>query len=508
MALACVGCGSGGPAPPFRVGAFHTVLQDDDLALYNPAALSDFIAKLRYLGVDVLRVSAEWKLEVPDPNAARPPAGFDASDPHAYDGSPSMQALDRAVRAASGAGIAVIIDPAFSAPRWATSNGKATGGGDHWYNWQISIPELVRWEAMLAQRYSGHYTPSGASSPLPRVRFFTLWNEPNQSGFLGPQWSGGVPVSADWYRQLLRAAYPAIKRASPSAQILIGNTSSTGGDPQAGNGGVPPVQFIERMACVNAQLRPLNTDGCRGFTTLPADGYAQHPYERDAPPWVADPGRGFAEMGDLPILQRLLDRLVALHRLAPGGRQIWLTEQGYGSNDELPGSPWNDAQQAQLNAVSEYLAWRDHVASFSQFLLRDTGIAQTQQLRARTGNPRALVSGTWTTGLEMEDGAPKPALAMFRTPIVVRALSGGAVEVWARIRPARRPTSVVVQLSTGGAWTDVSHALTDANGIFDLRVGVSRGRAVAIRFRWRDSSGNWETSPWTVPSQIPLPPPG
>ena len=498
--LACVGCGSTATAPVERGPVVHTVLQDDDLALFTPSRLHGFISELRYLGVDELRVSAEWKLEAPDPGGASPPPGFEAGSPRSYDHSSAMQDLDRAVRAASAAGIGVIIDPAFSAPRWATRNGVPTGHGtDPWFNWHIDVGDLVTWETMLARRYSGHYTPAGASSPLPLVKTFTLWNEPNQSGFLGPQYSHGRPVSPDWYRSVLRAAYPAIKRVSPSAQILIGNTSSTGADPQAGNGGVPPLQFIERMACVTARLRPLRIPGCRGFTTLPADGYAQHPYERAAPPWVAQRGPGFAEMGDLPQLRRLLNRLVAMHRLAPGARSVWLTEQGYGSDGELAGTPWSDAQQAQLNADSEYLAWRNNVVSFAQFLLRDTLIAETSELRRRTGNPQASLSGTWTTGLELENGTPKPALAMFRAPVVARVLNSGRVEVWGRARPMHEPTAIQIQVLTGAKWRTVARTQSDRNGIFDARITTAAG---AIRFLWRDSSGVWHSSPNTTPALL------
>ncbi len=62
-------------------------------------------------------------------------------------------------------------------------------------------------------------------------------------------------------------------------------------------------------------------------------------------------------------------------------------------------------------------------------------------------------------GLEREDGAPKPALAMFRPPVVARILvardpapswlaSSPAgeptelIEVWGRIRPAAEPAPI------------------------------------------------------------------
>ena len=99
-----------------------------------------------------------------------------------------------------------------------------------------------------------------------------------------------------------------------------------------------------------------------------------------AGPWATStPAEaGWAQMGDVPALQALLDRLVALHRLAPGAENLWLTEQGYESNAELAEMPWSEPQQAQLDADSEYLAWRDpQVTSFSQFLLRDTRSGET-----------------------------------------------------------------------------------------------------------------------------------
>jgi hypothetical protein len=522
-AMAVLGLGSTAHATARQ---FHTVLEDDELSLFSPSELPQFMRTLRWLGVDELRISAEWKLEAPSPYAAKPPMGVDLGDPRTYDGSSAIQNLDRAVRAAARAGLGVIVDPAFSAPLWATSDRRPRKvTGDPWFNTNIDVRELAQWEGMLAERYSGRYTPTGASSPLPRVSTFTLWNEPNQVPFLEPQWRDGVPVSADWYRSMLRLAYPAIERASPGTTVLIGNTSSTGGSAAVGNTGVPPLAFIRRLACVDAALQPITTGSCADFHTLPGDGWAQHPYERDAPPWVpsgaADPDG--AEMGDLPALQALLNRLVAMHRFAPGVATIWLTEQGYESNGQLSDMPWTEAQQADLNAVSEYLAWRDpQVASFSQFLLRDSLTSETLALRARTGDPQAFLSGTWTTGLERENGTPKPALAMFRSPVVARILvaeaplaswltsspagaPSGLIEVWGHVRPATSPTPVRIEVQDGGSDTfrTAASVLTDQNGIFDTDIAIAAGAPAQVRFRW-SMAGAVQTSLTFVPISFPV----
>lgn len=523
FALSLVACLAPAAAPAAG-RSLHTVVQDDGLTLFSPRSLPRTMATLRWLGVDYVRLSAEWKLEAPEPNAPRTPHGFAAgsplaTDPAAYD-SPGMQALDRAVRAASAAGLDVMVDPAFSAPLWAThSQPPSAASGDPWYTTDIDVRQLVDWETMLARRYSGAYTPPGASSPLPRVAAFTLWNEPNGSGFLEPQWSAGTPVSADWYRQLADLAYPAIKAASPEATVLIGNTSDAGGDAESGRGGVPPLAWIRRLACVDEQLQPMTTGSCAHFQMIPADGYAHHPYERTAPPWVASGASqtGWAQMGDLSTLQSLLDRLVAMHRLAPGAASLWLTEQGYESDGQLRERPWNEQQQAQMNADSEFLAWSDpQVASFSQFLLRDTLIAETLALRQRTGDPRAELRGTWTTGLEREDGTAKPALAMFRSPIVAKVVSvtrrvctapagkqRGSItnvrliSVWGRARPARTATSIRVQeRASGGSFVTARTTTSDSNGIFSAQLAVPPG--VPVRFQWLQS-GSWQSSPPVTP---------
>jgi hypothetical protein len=502
----------------------HTVLEDDTLSLFSPKDLSLFIQQLQWLGVDQLRISAEWKLQAPGPDSPTPPAdGFRPADPGSYTSS-GMHLLDTAIRAAAANHIGVIVDPAFSAPLWATTNKRAAQThADPWYNDNIDVAQAAAWEQMLARRYSGRFTPAGDSAPLPRVDTFTLWNEPNGSGYLQPQWRRGIAASADWYRRLVDAAYPAIKRVAPSAMVLIGNTSDAGADAQASYGGVPPLAFIRRLACVDARLKPIEDGACAHFHAVPGDGYAHHPYERAAPPWVRSTStqRDWAQMGDLPKLQALLDKLVAMRRLAPGANSVWLTEQGYESNAELPEKPWTEAQQAQLNAASEYLAWRDgRVVAFSQFLLRDTRTGETLRTRWLTATPRSQLFGTWTSGLVREDAVPKPALWMFRAPIVARILStarvpatvtglGGIMlgaptrllEVWGRARPVTKPTAVEIEVN--GASNSVQPAITDTNGIFDVQMRVPAAAPVSLGFRWREGDGSWQASPITQPASIP-----
>ena len=66
----------------------------------------------------------------------------------------------------------------------------------------------------LGTRYSGHYKPPGSTTALPRVSYWSVWNEPNQPGWLSPQWrssrSGPAMEGPVLYRAYANAAFRAL----------------------------------------------------------------------------------------------------------------------------------------------------------------------------------------------------------------------------------------------------------------------------------------------------------
>jgi len=58
-----------------------------------------------------------------------------------------------------------------------------------------------------------------------QVDRYLLWNEPNQKGWLQPQWEKQgrtwVPVAPHTYRKLVLAAEPAVHAADPGAEVVI-----------------------------------------------------------------------------------------------------------------------------------------------------------------------------------------------------------------------------------------------------------------------------------------------
>lgn len=448
----------------------ETVVQDDAIFLHTPPEkIAEALARTKALGVERIRVTAGWSVIAPNPDAAQRPE-FDDTDPAAYPVGNWMN-LDRIVRMANDAGIKVMIDIAFWAPRWAT---KSPASETIRLRTEIDPVLYARFATAVARRYSGTWAPAplppgqpapqpepspdgdllsklfGGSKqqapppppapvqapvpePLPAVDIFTIWNEPNHPGFAQPIWKKEngrlVPRAADVYRAMVRRAYPAIKAAAPGSRVLIGATSSAGAT-ETGRSGVTPLRFIRRFACVNGRWRPIRTGACAGFTTIPGDGWSHHPYSL----WTT-PDQLPIDSDKLPVAntRRLLDsldRLVRMGRLAPENRYLYLTEYGYETSPPDPNVPFGPERQAQLLSWAEFIATRDsRVRMWPNFQLIDRP--------GGPAGPRLRPFGDWQTGLYFEDWSPKPAAATYRTPTFAGCVRRGGrtrVLVWGRIR--------------------------------------------------------------------------
>src|SRR5450759_2010315 len=95
-------------------------------------------------------------------------------------------------------------------PGWALKAGYTCGAVA-----QNKFPDLGRFLTDLVARYS---------APSFNVKYYELWSEPEVSGFLGC-WGDPSDLTyygGGYYGEMLKMAYPAIKAASPSAQVLFG----------------------------------------------------------------------------------------------------------------------------------------------------------------------------------------------------------------------------------------------------------------------------------------------
>jgi hypothetical protein len=525
-------------APPLSSKGLETILQDDGLLLYRPQAeVEAAVARMRELGVDRVRITASWSSLTRASEESTKPAGFDAADPGAYEQG-RWTGLDTAIRAIRAAGMKVLVDIGFWAPHWATDDPPGPRARSN-----IDPQAFADFATAVALRYSGAFTPppiapgtpppepsqdanligqyiqpfvpfplpdpplpipplplplpAGTSQtahaaqaaqaaptagPLPSVDRFVIWNEPNHQGLLLPQWKadGTTPASPAVYRAMVRSGYAAVKAVRRTAKVLIGNTSSTGGE--RGKGPVAPLEFLRELACVDAKFKPRTGGDCAGFTQLPGDGWAHHPYsQNERPERVSDPKKepGDLRLADTPVLARTLDRLVRMGRLAAANRNIDLTEFGYETKG-IPGRPRvNETQQARWMTWAEYLADRvPTVRSFAQFLLRDQ---PPSPVRVSQSDKRPF--GEYSTGLLHVDGSEKIVARTFLAGLFAQRAPKGRVLIYGRLRLGAGPRVVVLQRSVGGgAWRRVLRMTIDGRASFQRTIAHRAGASYRITY--------------------------
>jgi hypothetical protein len=330
-------------------------------------------SQLGELHVRMIRVTLWWG--GPKGVATASPASpADPADP-AYDWS----AYDRTVRAAAAHGIAVMFT-ILGTPTWES-------GSPAWNRAPRAGSDLRDFALAAATRYGGAYAPAGAD-PLPRVRYWTAWNEPNSPVFLRPQYrrvaGRWIVQSAVDYARVCNAVVDGVKSAPARGSLVAcGVTAPRGNNrPGSSRASVSPLVF----------LRAMRAAGARGF-----DAYAHHPYygSRNETPTTPPAGGPAGQpptavtLGNLDVLVREVTRLY-------GRLRIWITEYGFQTNppDRGFGVSWA-RQAAYLREAWSIARANPRVDVFLWFLLEDEAPL-----------------GRWQSGLVAADGTRKPAFAV------------------------------------------------------------------------------------------------
>ena len=429
-------------------------MEDERIMLSEPDKAPAAVAAWREMGVDVVRLHARWFEIAPAQKQRRRPRRFRAGD--ANDRRYRWAALDNAVALVHGSGMRVLLTITGPGPLWSTRHPRL-GKPRH-----DPLPrEYARFARAVATRYRA------------QVDRYTLWNEPNQAGWLQPQSRCRGPAghkrcvlaAPHVYRSLVRAAYPAIKHADPGAQVLAGELAPVGLKRRTGGSPIAPLAFLRAMACMDRRYRPVRTGACRRFRPVTLDALAYHPHGVRNGPERHNPDPDSAQIADLPRLERALDRLTATGRLRTPGRgllDLYLSEFSYQTAPPDRAVGISLRRQAVYQQQAAYLAWRDHrVRGLTQY--------QWQDELVRDKGPGTKRFAGWQGGLGFYDGRPKPARAAFEAPFVVDvANDGGSARLWGQIRPgsgytvtvlssdrATGPLSPLVTLSTSpaGTWT-------------------------------------------------------
>jgi hypothetical protein len=262
-------------APALGSSGQEATFQDDTSLKGQPAQT---LATLATLGVDRVRVFIAWSSIAPAANSRHRPSRFNASDPAAYPNA-GWAPYDAILEDARAQGIGVDFDLAGSVPLWATQRAPNALLA---HQWEPSASEFRAFATAVGRRYSGAYRPSGSSSPLPRVTYWSIWNEPNVGTSLSPQTTQGgrLEVSPRYYRALLGAGWSALGATGHAHDtILIGELAPRGHDNPGTLLGTAPLRFLRALYCVDATYHPLRGSAAatRGCPTSAAGSRAFRP---------------------------------------------------------------------------------------------------------------------------------------------------------------------------------------------------------------------------------------
>jgi hypothetical protein len=316
---------------------------------------------------------------------------------------------------------------------------------------------------------------------------YILWNEPNLPLWLQPQntCTGGrcTPYAPHLYRQLVRAAYPALKAVDPTATVLFGALAPRGERPTGTNHKTRPLAFIRSMGCVKVTLKRDRSGPCKGFKPLTADGFAYHPHATFRAPDEQQPNLDEASIGDLPRLERTLDltqRSGGFKKPGGGKFALYFTEWGYQTRPPDPIDGVTLAQQSRWLQQGTYIAYKDpRVKLLTQYEWRDEKLGR--------GTRSTKYSG-WQSGLRFNNDKAKPSLSTFPNPFFIsQRPNSRKARLWGQVRPGETHRITVQRRRVGGngfkRWTTVKLLSTNGAGYWTLNQTVNA--TTDYRFTWQ-----------------------
>ncbi len=522
LAIAALSAPAAAQASPTQM----SIMMDDDLLLYrSDSVTARALAQMKTMGVDTVRVTVLWRnvAEGARPTlreirklkgrarsrATRQRKRFDADDPRTYPRR-NWDRYDNLVKAAKQRGLRVYFNVTGPGPSWAhrtpprrlrriRASYKPRAGA-----YKLFVKAVGR-------RFDGTYRDeNGARDVLPRVSMWSLWNEPNQAGWLSPQWerrgSRWIAAAPAIFRQLAQLGYEGLVATGHRADndvVLLGETAPLGAGGRSERSAMYPKRFLRELLCVKPSGKPYGGRSarlrrCADFRrkgALRATGYAHHPYTKNLAPTRRHRGRDAVTMANISELATLLDELALTTGNLPAGLPLYLTEFGFETSPPDRHSGVALADQAHFNTIGEYMAWANpRVAAQSQFLLADVA-----PLKRHKKGSKAYWS-TYQSGLFGLDGRPKPAAYAYALPFLATstgaALPGPpAFDLWGQLRFLSNGAADVVEIQwrpQGGssAWTTVGPAVAiDQLGYFSARRTAPSATPGEWRALWSPRGG-------------------
>jgi len=459
-----------GATPPLEIG-----LRDPVYSSPLDPVRRLWLERTAGVGATTVGLTVPWRAVAPQP----PGQGSDPRDPS----NPAYRwgAVDAAVRDASANGFEILLI-VTTAPYWAEGNDRPDLQTAPAGSWRPDPGAYGDFAHAVAVRYSGNFSvqpdapdpgllpgptpPPAPSEPLPRVRYFQAWNEPNLSLYLNPQWEGTAAASPLHYRRMLNAFYAGVKAAEPGNQVLTAGTAPYGDPPQGRR--MRPVRFWRDLLCLKGRTR-LRGVACEDPAHF--DILAHHPIN-DGRPREHARHPDDASTFDLGRIKRVVRKAIKTARVVPAGpKPLWVTEFWWRSSPPDPSGVPVEAHARWLEQAL-YLFWKQGVERAIWYQIRDP---------AQPGNPLF----TAATGLFLDDVEPKPAYQALRFPFVTERRNTRRVRAWGR-SPESGQLLVQRQASSGG-WKSLKAIEVTAGAVFtaslrlrgdeDLRALLPSGEA-------------------------------
>lgn len=457
FAAALAAAPSAHAARALQLGFFDGVYSAPD-----PSDRDAWLDRTVAVGAGIVRIDIGW----PAPRAATRPENFDARNP--ADAQYDFRRADEAVVAARARGLQVLAS-FTGAPPWAEGSRRPAGVPPG--TWNPSAQALEEYGAALARRYSGTFPdPARPGRTLPKVKAFQVWNEPNLSKYLNPQWNGRSSASPALYRRMLNSFHRGVKSVSSKPIVVTAGTAPFG-DPQAGGNRIRPVRFWRDLLCVRRSKGRLRAARCPVRAKF--DALSHHPYS------IGRPRRKALNADDVSIpdmrkLTTLLRASERFRRVLPRKRHaLWATEISYDSSPPDPdGVP--EATHARWLQESFYLLWRQGVSTITWFQVRD-------QL------PGTSFAATSQSGVFFADGRPKLAATAFRFPFVTERAGRTGLRVWGRSPVAGR---VTIERRTAGGWRRLRSVRVLRGATFLTRVSGGGPQRLRARIK-NERSLSW-----------------
>ncbi len=481
-----------------------SIMMDDDLLVYrDDNTRFRAMQQMKNLGTDTLRVTVLWKVVAENAKlsaaeirrldsasqrsaARRQAKRFRAGDPSTYP-TRNWDRYDNLVKDARTLGLQVYFNVTGPGPSFAHAKAPRNQRANQ-ATWKPKAGAFKQYVTAVGKRYSGTFRDeNGDRQALPRVSFWSLWNEPNQAGWLSPQWERKganrtlVPASPALFRELHHFGHQGLVASGHGGDvILLAETAPLGSSKRTARSPMRPKQFLRELACVrstgqrytggSARLRDCGDFSRRG--ALKATGYGHHPYTKKLAPTRRGSHPNSITMANVDELGTLLDNLSARTGGAiPRGLPLFMTEFGYETAPPDPFSGVSLDDQARFNQLGEFIAYsKPRIAGIAQFLLRDVGPVRKHR---RGTKPYWF---TYQSGLFFNGGEPKPAARAYVLPLVAfnqgTNPSTGAPRVgfWGqlRFRPngAQDVANIEHRANPGAGWTAVGQAPANQRGFF------------------------------------------